>query len=386
VVTTTLAPIGNRARISWNHSAGTLIVQNEYRIQASQPLFVNSYNLSGSGALSAGSITTSGGGAVPPITQSGGTLVAGAITLVSSDDVYSMSGGQASVQGNLTGAGTLSLSGGHLSVGGQMDVRNVTVSAGTLDVIGTLRGSGGSFVQSGGAIRAGAATFGGTMQFDAGTFSVGTLTLTVGRLIIGPGDDKVARTRALQIGIGGTIDLGEAAAVVDYSGGSPLPQIRNWVVLGYNGGAWNSGIGIGSRFANDTTHGVGYGEAADIGTPALIFGAVDADTVLLRFTRYGDADLNGIINLDDFNRLAANFGATSAVWTQGDFNYDARVNLDDFNRLAANFGLSAAGPEVTPRDWAALVAAVPEPSATLSALPAILLLRRRSRSIIAPHA
>jgi hypothetical protein len=84
-----------------------------------------------------------------------------------------------------------------------------------------------------------------------------------------------------------------------------------------------------------------------------------------------------VVNLNDFNRLAANFGSTSAVWSQGDFTYDGVVNLDDFNRLAANFGLSAAGTEVTPGDWAALAAAVPEPlaPALVAALP---LLRRRN--------
>jgi hypothetical protein len=290
----------------------------------------------------------------------------------------------------MTGAGTLSLTGGQLSVGGQLQVGNVTVSSGVLDVSGTLRGGGGSFVQSGGTVRAGAASFGGFMNYNAGTFSVGTLSLTVGHLVLGAGADKVARMRALQINMAGTIDLGEAAAVVDYSGGSPVPQIRNWVVLGYDGGAWQSGIGIGSRFANDSTHGVGYAEAADVGTPAPIFGAVDADTVLLRFTRYGDADLSGTVNLDDFNRLATNFGLSSgAVWSQGDFNYDGAVNLDDFNRLAANFGLSAVvAAGVTPAAWSSLASAVPEPSASLLTLLAgpiagrtvVKLARRRPRT------
>jgi len=45
------------------------------------------------------------------------------------------------------------------------------------------------------------------------------------------------------------------------------------------------------------------------------------------------------VNLADFNRLAAGFGATGgASWTQGNFNYDGGVNLSDFNLLASNFG------------------------------------------------
>jgi hypothetical protein len=95
--------------------------------------------------------------------------------------------------------------------------------------------------------------------------------------------------------------------------------------------------------------------------------------------RQGDANVDGAVNLDDFNRLAANFGSTSATWSQADFNYDSIVNLTDFNLLAANFGLSAAGPELTPQDWANLAAAVPEPAiaAAPAAAVAVSLLRRR---------
>ena len=111
-----------------------------------------------------------------------------------------------------------------------------------------------------------------------------------------------------------------------------------------------------------------------------VFGSVDSTAALLRLTRYGDANLDGTVNLADFNRLAANFGQSSAFWHQGEFNYAGTVNLSDFNRLAANFGHSAAGPDVTPADWAALAAAIPEPSvATLISRAAFVAMRRRRR-------
>ena len=81
-----------------------------------------------------------------------------------------------------------------------------------------------------------------------------------------------------------------------------------YVIAAYNGGAWN-GNGIVSSNANNTTHAVGYARgSARSAACRAIFGTVDADAVLLRLTRYGDADLNGTVNLQDFNRLAANFG------------------------------------------------------------------------------
>jgi hypothetical protein len=113
---------------------------------------------------------------------------------------------------------------------------------------------------------------------------------------------------------------------------------------------------------------------------ALFLGdVVDQSAVLARYTRYGDANLDGQVNLADFNRLAAGFG-TGTRWDQGDFDYNGIVNLADFNRLAANFGQTASGTEVTPEDWANLASAIPEPSALgLAAVAGLGLLKRRRR-------
>ena len=57
------------------------------------------------------------------------------------------------------------------------------------------------------------------------------------------------------------------------------------------------------------------------------------------------------------------------------------MNLDDFNLLAGNFNLSAGTDGVVdPQDWAALAAAIPEPSTLLGGVVAFAttVLRRRS--------
>ena len=81
----------------------------------------------------------------------------------------------------------------------------------------------------------------------------------------------------------------------------------------------------------------------------------------------------------DFNRLAANVGATGARWDDGDFNYDGVVDLLDFNCLAANFGQSASGSVVTPADWATLASAVPEPGAASGVVFTLVFASRRRR-------
>jgi hypothetical protein len=105
--------------------------------------------------------------------------------------------------------------------------------------------------------------------------------------------------------------------------------------------------------------------------------------VLVRLTRNGDANVDGQVNLQDFNRLASFFGQSNQRWDNGDFNFDGTVNLQDFNRLAANFGLQAGPDGPTPEDWAALGAAVPEPGSAGAVLvfsSALLAGRRRRRA------
>ena len=148
------------------------------------------------------------------------------------------------------------------------------------------------------------------------------------------------RLGGLTVGAGGALDVNGHALVIDYTGTSPIDTVVGYLTSGYAAGAW-SGDGINDSLGTAGTLGLGYAEATDLFTtfPATFVGqSVDDTSILIRHTRYGDADLDGAVNLNDFNRLAANFGSITARWSQGDFTYDARVNLDDFNLLAGNFG------------------------------------------------
>jgi hypothetical protein len=178
------------------------------------------------------------------------------------------------------------------------------------------------------------------------------------------------------------LDIANNAFIVDHAPGDPqLDAVRALVIAARNGGAWD-GPGITSAQADANRFAVGYAASSAIFSsfPAAFAGqTIDDSSVLIRFTRYGDANLDGAVNLADFNRLAASFGSSNAPWDDGDFNNDGNVNLQDFNLLAANFGLSAAGPELTPQDWSALASAVPEPASLYLALLACSPAARRRR-------
>ena len=72
-------------------------------------------------------------------------------------------------------------------------------------------------------------------------------------------------------------------------------------------------------------------------------------------TRLGDANLDGLVNFEDFLSLSANFGRDFRDWARGDFDCDQIVGFEDFLHLSRNFGFSA---EVTLGD----AVAVPEPN------------------------
>jgi hypothetical protein len=222
----------------------------------------------------------------------------------------------------------------------------------------------------------------GTVQYNSGSLTVHLLDVRGrGRVLFGAtGPARTLRTTFIDIAPGGLVDMTHNFMIIDYTGASAIPPVVVNLVSGYANGAW-TGPGINSSTAaTGVTHGIGFAEAGALGLTTFGGQMVDNTTVVLRYTRYGDANVDGVVNLNDFNILAANFGQLGRYWWEGDFTFDGVVNLNDFNRLAANFGLSASGSAVTPADWAALASAVPEPATpTLASLLSLALLGARHR-------
>ena len=168
--------------------------------------------------------------------------------------------------------------------------------------------------------------------------------------------------------IGGTLAIADNAVAIDYATASPIDTVRADLAAGRI-----------TSTSSSATHRVAYAEASALAAVPPVFGTVDGTTLLIRVMRAGDANWDNVVNLADFNALAANFGLSARHWTQGNFNYDLLIDLADFNLLAANFGLSAGATSVTPDDWASLAAAVPEPAASAALAGLCALTSRRLR-------
>ena len=181
-------------------------------------------------------------------------------------------------------------------------------------------------------------------------------TQRIGSLIIGNGGTAKASSSGdmtlvasnVNIATGGRLDLTDEEMIWDYVGASPVAGLRQLLGAGYNGGGWNGSGIMSSTAAAAPGTAIGYAESTDLFTtfPATFAGqSVDSTALLLKYTFAGDANLDGTVNIQDFNRLANSFGQTDRRWSHGDFNFDAVVNIQDFNKLSANFGQSGLAPD-----------------------------------------
>jgi hypothetical protein len=187
-----------------------------------------------------------------------------------------------------------------------------------------------------------------------------------------------------------TFDLADNAAVIDYSGASPAGAVRQQIIAGRGGvglgKGWN-GIGITSSAAaaanttNPESRSIGYAEndTLPLGVYSDFHGQpVDATSLLLAYTRNGDANLDGVVNDEDVTIVSATYapGTAQASWALGDFDYNGFVDDDDITLLSAFYDPSAppliiGGTQLgtAPEN----VAAVPEPgSAVLAAIATLL--------------
>lgn len=274
---------------------------------------------------------------------------------------FRQTGGTLNVQQYARFLNTATLSGGTLSAGSVENNSTLLPSGATINT-GLVTGTG-SLLISGGSLNA-------TRVQQAGIAVTGAGMLRLND----PDGVSVSTVSVLGFGDEGRVDLGREALVVNYTGTSPFTDLRQAVVSARGDGDWNGPGLFSSAAANDTggRSGVGVVEAVDLGSPAAFLGQpVDATTVLLRYTLYGDANLSGSVDIGDFSQLAAHFNLPIARWSRGDFNYDGVVGIADFALMASNFNQSVVTSDVF------RPASIPEPVASTALLSVGLIVGRR---------
>lgn len=209
----------------------------------------------------------------------------------------------------------------------------------------------------------------GGIDFQSGELRVsGMLALTDnGTIVLSPGSAKVLRAGGLNISGASKINLADNDLIVNYEDDSPLATLRGYIIAGRNGGNW-LGNGITSSSADAAVHGLGYGENNALGFTAFDGVPVDSDTVLVKYTYYGDGNLDGKVDIRDLYLLASNFNGSGKLWTSGDFNYDGLTNAFDLTFIARNWQAGVGAPLGSAIELTALLAqlnlplqTVPEP-------------------------
>jgi len=236
------------------------------------------------------------------------------------------------------------------------DNAEVTVAGGSnLAITGELTAAGKTITKKGDGLLAVSNVRADALNIVAGQVRViasGTPAASAGTSVM----------KSLSIPAGSQLDLTNNALVIDYTTlGSLLSDTRARV----SDGRLTSSVA-------DADHGIGYADNATLGLTEFAGQAVDSTSLLVRYTRLGDANVDGVVNIGDFSLLAASFNQPGS-WQAGDFNHDGSVNIADFSLLASNFNQSALG---RPAGLHAGGSAVPEPAFSLLLFPITMLLRR----------
>jgi fibronectin-binding autotransporter adhesin len=351
------------------HTGGTTVTAGTLKLagtnsalgDATAPLTVNG-----------GSVDVNGTSpTVGKLSGTGGTIVndgAAASTLTFGDasnaSFAGAIGGLASVSITKTGSGTQTLSGTSTYTG------DTTVSAGTLDITGSHT-TGANYSVASGAdlitnnVRAtGALTVNGTATINANGGSAGA-----------------SKVEALAIDATGKLNLKDNDLIVGTA--ANVDVVRAAIKLGVAGAA-----GITSDTAGfGVSRGFGYALGNDANLSPSLAGSLtgqtyDADSVLVKYTFLGDADLDGDTDLNDLGLWASSFTGDlgnpvtpSTFWTSGDFDYDGDTDLNDLGLWSSTFtgdlgggagSLLVAAPNAPPEAVAILnnmgITVVPEPS------------------------
>ena len=395
--------------------------------------FNTGYNISSVSSTTTGTISSDIAirGSSLNITTATGTTASG----VDLNITGRLLGGSAAVL-NTFGPGTLSL-GGASTYGGGTVINGGTVIAANAAAFGPLVDNLGVALNGGaklvlGAISAPSATLaipedltytgGGSLQiaptpgYSSG--GVNSITITDGNTVAitvgstpAPGVTRgILSTHSVNFAssTSGSLDVGKND--LDLSGPS-VSSVTASVATGYNAGNWNGPGIISSAAAQNSSHLTALGVIANdngSGTPLYGSGGVIAGTfdgivpadgdTLVKYTYYGDANLDGKVDGSDYSLidtgysadaayLAANPGGTSfpaTGWINGDFNYDGTVDGSDYTLIDNAFNnqgsrISSSALVAASTAQIASSAAVPEPALCGVAVLGLATLVRRRR-------
>jgi len=148
----------------------------------------------------------------------------------------------------------------------------------------------------------------------------------------------------LSINATGKIDVNDNDVVL--KGGGTINAAQNLLITGFAGGLWNGNGITSSKAATSGSTALGFATGNELFGGAGTFDgqAVAGADVIIKYTYYGDADMNGQVNADDYSLADIGNGTVgTSEWLIGDMNYDKRTDPDDYSLLDIFVGYGTAG-------------------------------------------
>jgi len=225
-----------------------------------------------------------------------------------------------------------------------------------------VSGGGHTLIKDG----AGTLTLGGADDLAALVVNAGTVRLA-------PGGLGTLVTGALLMDPAAALDLVAGTLIVDYTAGpNPYAEVAAWVASGLNlagGGHWD-GPGITSSEAAAHVQNLTALAVIDNNDPDIKLGGLTdldgvptpAESVLAKYTWYGDANLDGVVDTNDYDMINNAWLLWTSEgkvpdggfrWGVGDFNYDGTIDTNDYDKinnawLLQTGTLGGGGPAPTP--------------------------------------
>jgi len=358
----------------------------------------------GDGVTLARNLTMTGGGG---LSATGGSASATGVITIPSTNYYSTTFSATGATDVLTiGDGANDLTGGASSLFMDIGGQGTVVLNATSNVIGTWLIGGTA--APGPTLRAAAVDALGAKTNKVSVASslevaakqhVGVLQVVTGaraKLLMGASGGNMMVADSLTMdALSSKLDVGDNAAVfvsqgpgtwsttAGYGGGGAgYTGLTGMIQYGRNGGTWDRGGGIYTSVAAAQSGytSLGIAAASDaLGIASAATGTWRGETVkgtstLIAYTYGGDANLDGVINIDDYSQIDGSVAAGGLKgWFNGDFNYDGDVNIDDYSIIDGNIGIQGAPLAPAADGGVRGVTAVPEPAGVVLAGTAVLL-------------
>jgi autotransporter-associated beta strand protein len=329
-----------------------------------------------------GTSTLSVAGATPTITNTTGSNTITAPLNLANGTAITVTAGTLAISpttSNTVGTGVTATvaASATLQLGGAGNALNSTTNitnAGTLSVTGTAQ-SVGNISGAGSTTVSGAGTS-ATPTLIAKDIDQASLTINDGAYVrLSPSGSVASVVTALNMPSMGTgiLDITDNDVIVNTPNPAAATSTMTDVIAAVNGSRITTTASSGNQTVGFALNTLALGSFSGE--------TVNADSVLIKYTYFGDSNLDGFVNDTDFSLFSSNYGTNggSNPWLNGDYNHDGFVNDTDFALWSASYGLT---PTLSDNGG---IQAIPEPSTlvlgTLASmgLGALSLSRRRAK-------